>query len=116
VIGAFANAPLDGGRFQSADGRGSFAIDYTANSVVLSQFAANPPPGQGRIDREPGGRYVLTFTGTPSQTYTIQFTPTLAPPNWQTLATAIADAQGIYTFVDTPPAGTTQRFYRSVFP
>lgn len=116
VSSGFANAPIEGARFQTADGRGSFAIHFTPTSVALGQFIPNPPSGLGRIDRESGGGYRVTFTGTPGMTYTIQFTATLAPPSWQTLGTAAADSQGVYSFLNTPPAGTSQRFYRSILP
>ncbi|MEQ1862478.1 MAG: hypothetical protein ABMA13_21375 [Chthoniobacteraceae bacterium] len=42
VSGFFANAPLDGSRLDTTDGLGSFAIDYTATSVVLTQFIPEP--------------------------------------------------------------------------
>jgi hypothetical protein len=44
VSGVFANAPIDGGRFPTADGAGSFVIDYTSTSVVLRQYVPEPSP------------------------------------------------------------------------
>ncbi len=42
VSGAFANAPLDGGRYTTADGLGSFQIGYMPGSVVLTAFVPEP--------------------------------------------------------------------------
>jgi hypothetical protein len=42
VNGLFENAPIDNGRFDTADGLGSFEIDYTPNSVVLIGFIPEP--------------------------------------------------------------------------
>lgn len=65
------------------------------------------------IVREPGGGYRVHFSGLPGRTYTVEFTPGLALPDWQPLGTAAADAQGRYSIADTPPAGTSTRFYRA---
>jgi hypothetical protein len=40
--GTFLNAPIDGQRFHTDDGRGSFLIDYTAGSVVLKSYIPEP--------------------------------------------------------------------------
>lgn len=45
VIGAFSNAP-PGRRITTADGRGSFVVNYTPNSVFLSGFQVTPATGQ----------------------------------------------------------------------
>jgi hypothetical protein len=58
----------------------------------------------------------LRFDGIPNRFCIIQYTSTLAPPNWQTLTSGTSDASGIFEYVDQPPAGTTSRFYRSVYP
>lgn len=39
---AFLNAPTDGQRFATADGLGSFEIDYRANAVTLTAFIPEP--------------------------------------------------------------------------
>lgn len=62
------------------------------------------------------GMYRLTFSGIASRTYTIEFTNTLDPADWQLLGTTQADAQGIFAILDTPPPGTLRRFYRARFP
>ncbi len=45
VSGVFLNAPLDGQRFATADGLGSFVIDYTPGTVVLTSFLPEPSAG-----------------------------------------------------------------------
>ncbi len=70
----------------------------------------------GKIVREPGGGYRISFIGNPGQQYTVQFTPALHPPNWQTLGVQTANAQGTFFVIDTPPPGTAQRFYRAIQP
>jgi hypothetical protein len=70
----------------------------------------------GGIAREPGGGFRLHFAGVPGRTYTVQFTGSLASPNWQTLGDGTADTEGRFSLVDTPPTGTTQRFYRALLP
>jgi len=42
ISGFFLNAPLDGSRFDTAEGAGSFVIDYTPSSVVLTQYIPEP--------------------------------------------------------------------------
>lgn len=43
--GFFSNALVDGARFPTSDGTGSFIIDYTPNSVVLMNFVPEPSGG-----------------------------------------------------------------------
>jgi hypothetical protein len=45
IIGAFSNAP-HGRRIPTVDGRGSFVVTYTPNSILLSGFQATPATGQ----------------------------------------------------------------------
>jgi hypothetical protein len=60
--------------------------------------------------------YRIVFTGTAGTTYTIQYTETLANPNWQPLGTATADSAGMFQYLDTPPAQSRWRFYRASYP
>ena len=97
------------------------ANDGTANSNVFDLVVTvNPSAGQiaanARIAPEPGGGFRVSFLGAPGASYTIQFTNSLAPANWQPLATVAAGSDGRYSRVDIPPANTPMRFYRSVEP
>ena len=44
LTGAFANVPTSGLRINTIDGFGSFQVNFTPNSVVLSNFVAVPEP------------------------------------------------------------------------
>jgi hypothetical protein len=68
------------------------------------------------IEHEFGGGYRLRFRGKAGQSYTLEFTPGLAPANWLPLGVQTADAQGEFSIVDVPPTGTLSRFYRAIFP
>jgi hypothetical protein len=45
IIGTFSNAP-HGRRVTTVDGRGSFAVNYTPNSIFLSGYQVTPATGQ----------------------------------------------------------------------
>jgi len=62
------------------------------------------------------GSYRIHCEGIPDLTYRIEYTPTLTPPQWQTLDSRTADANGTYEIIDTPPSGFGQRFYRTAYP
>jgi hypothetical protein len=74
----------------------------------------------GKIDVSAVGSYRIGFLGNPGTQYTVQFAPSLpaspTPPNWQTLELKVADPSGMFFSLDTPPAGTTPRFYRAIIP
>ena len=52
-----------------------------------------------------------TFIGTPSTSYTIQYTDSLSPINWQTLTVVTTDPSGIGSYADPGPL-PSQRYYR----
>ena len=60
------------------------------------------------------GSYAISGQDVLSRTYHIQFVPDLQSTNWQTLGTTASNAPGTFQFIDS--AGSTQRFYRTVFP
>lgn len=57
--------------------------------------------------------HFLTATGAACH---VEFSPTLSPPQWQTLASATADATGNVTITDPLTGNPPTRFYRSVRP
>ncbi len=79
-----------------------------------------PTLSKPRIAVNPGGGFRVSFVGSPGQQYTVQYAPALPPlpitPNWQTLTLQTADANGMFSAVDTPSAGITKRFYRAILP
>jgi len=72
------------------------------------------PFAPARIERD-GSSFRLFFRGIPGRTYTVQAASGLQPPVWQNLGTAPADGQGAFQFLDPPPPGITERFYRAIF-
>jgi glucose/arabinose dehydrogenase len=88
-------------------------VTGTVNVLVTS----DPLPSPNLTVTDLGnGSYRIRFDGIPDVTYRVEYTPTLSPPQWQTLGSRTADANGMYELIDTPPAGFGQRFYRSVYP
>lgn len=57
--------------------------------------------------------HFLTATGAACH---VEFSPTLRPPQWQTLASATADANGNVTITDPLSGNPRARFYRTVRP
>ena len=46
----------------------------------------------------------------------VEYTPTLNPPQWQTLSSATADVNGNVTLTDSLPGNPPARFYRTALP
>ena len=95
--------------------------DGAANSNVFNlTVTVNPNAEQvatnTTIVPDIGTNVRVSFLGAPGVTYTIQYTNSLAPTNWQTLGTVAAGANGRYSMVDVPPANTPMRYYRSIEP
>jgi len=62
------------------------------------------------------GTVTLQFHAAPGTVCQVQYTPSLNSPQWQTLGSATADANGNVTMTDRPPGNTASRFYRAVVP
>ncbi len=71
------------------------------------------------VPEDPVG-FKVNFIGDPGVEYIIQFAPMLPElptvPSWQTLGLRTADPNGLFNYIDYPPAGTTKRFYRAIIP
>jgi hypothetical protein len=87
----------------------------TGNVNVLVNDDEVPSPNLAVTDLG-NGSYRIRFDGIPDLTYRIEYTPTLDPPQWQSLGSRTADQNGMFEIIDTPPSGFGQRFYRSVYP
>jgi hypothetical protein len=104
----FANT--DSFTYVITDGRGGSAV-----GAVTINIKDEPIVAQNLvIDSQGNGSYRIRFHGIPGREYTIQYSDSLAPANWQTLASIVADAQGRGEAMDTPPPGVTSRYYRTV--
>jgi hypothetical protein len=59
---------------------------------------------------------VMYYTPQAGAACYVEFTPTLSPPQWQTLASAKADAYGNVTITDPLSGNQSARFYRTARP
>jgi uncharacterized repeat protein (TIGR01451 family) len=85
-----------------------FSISNQVAAACLVTCPTNQPPtltNPGIIDQQ----FKFSFATEQGRTYTVQYTDTLVPLNWQTLTTFIGDGN-IKTIFDT--SVNTQRFYR----
>lgn len=97
------------------------SFTYTANdgfgatvTGTVNVRIVDPEPSPNVTVSEDGGSYRIRFDGTPGVAYRIDFSEAVDPPVWQTLGTRTADEFGIFEIVDTPPAGTPAKTYRSI--
>jgi hypothetical protein len=94
------------------DGRGASATG-TVSVLVFSDIL--PSPNLAIVGLGDGA-YLVQFDGIPGATYRIEYTETMAVPDWQLVGEALADDAGQFQFIDRPPSGQPGRFYRSVSP
>jgi len=59
-----------------------------------------------------GNNFIVSFQTTPGNTYIVQYTDTLSPQNWQSLA-GVAGNGAVETVTNSAP-GVAQRFYRLI--
>ena len=59
-----------------------------------------------------GDNFVVSFQTNPGNSYTVQYTDTLAPQNWQSLP-SVAGNGAVESVTNSAP-GITQRFYRLI--
>jgi hypothetical protein len=59
-----------------------------------------------------GDNFIVSFPTNPGNTYTVQYTDTLAPQNWQSLP--IVAGTGAVESVTNSAPGVAQRFYRLI--
>jgi subtilisin-like proprotein convertase family protein len=95
--------------YSIADGRGG-----TASATVTVNISVDTgPSGNLTITLQSASSVLLSFSGIPGRTYTIQYSGTVTNTNWQSLTSQTADSMGRFQYIDTP---VTNRFYRSVYP
>jgi hypothetical protein len=89
----------------------------TATGTVTVQIKTNNPlPLNFAIGGMGNGSLQLTFDGIPGDTYGVDYTISLSPPNWQVLTNQVADSFGVIEITDSPPTNIPARFYRAVGP
>ncbi len=99
--------------FGNSLGGGTFGITNSGNSLLVTFTPSTGGQGAQNFQSVTAGSG--TFTGTPNTSYTVQYTDSLSPINWQTLMTVMTDGTGAGAFTDAAP-NSSQRFYRIVLP
>ena len=99
-----------------ADGQGGSASGSVTVSVGSVPISLNIVSGPAMS----GGNFVVSFTGIPGLTYTIEAASNLSGP-WEKVANITApttdQGQGVGVFQFTEPAnGNATRFYRTIYP
>jgi hypothetical protein len=97
-----------------SDGHGGSVI-----GTVTVALKVDNDPAQNLVATLLGdGTFSIVGSGIPGRTYRLQYSDSLTPATWQNLgvATVTADATGAFSYIDTPPGGTTVRYYRTVYP
>ncbi len=113
VIAGGGTTPSSSDRFQLA-------------STVAQPLAAVPSSGQFSIQGgfwiwpsptffapvKTGDNFIVSFQTTPGNTYTVQYTDTLTPENWQGLP-SVAGNGAVESVTNNAP-GVAQRYYRLI--
>jgi len=101
--------------YNDASGSTTIGLLPQNNGPVTWAFA---PPGTTSIclEPQPDGCARLRCAGIPGQTYLIQAAASLTPPQWTTIATNNAGADGLFSFVVLDMANHPCRFYRTSNP
>jgi len=86
----------------------------TATGTVTVNVTNVTLLGRLTIQNLGGGSFQVSGSETPGQIYTVQYATSFAPPNWKTLRTITAGAQGAFSFTDT--STNSSRNYRLAFP
>ena len=105
----FGDTNSGGFNYVIIDGKGGMATGLVSIAVMPD------PPAIEMLGIQPGaGRFMLSFTGIPGFVYTVLYTDTLQPPDWQQLGVATASESGLVQMEDTSPGGGPARYYRAV--
>ena len=75
-----------------------------------------PPISSLQLGRATNGVMNIQFQVTPGAGCSVEYTPSLNPPNWQFLTSAVADTNGLVSIYDTIDPTQPTRFYRGVIP
>jgi hypothetical protein len=69
-----------------------------------------------KLTKSAGTSLDLQFQAAPGSGCHVEYTPSLAPPRWQTLCSATADGNGNVTACDPLAGSLPTRYYRAVLP
>jgi len=84
-----------------------------ANNAAQATVSVMVPVPAVLSIKPSGAQFEVTITAEPGQTYTLQYSATLAGASWHPLVTTAAPNNGIIKYVTTGPQ-STQRYYRAV--
>ncbi len=106
----FTNA--DSFTYTVSDGYGGSAT----GTITVAIEVDNSPGANLTITNLGNGSFLINGNGIPDRTYTLQFSPSLNPANWQNIpgGSVTADSTGAFQYTDTPAGGGG--FYRTVYP
>ena len=111
------NFAVDTSAFANDFTGGGFAVGVSGNSLVLKYLAAPLVyPQFTSLASTANGGMSLSGVGGAGQAYVLMGTTNLAPPGWLSLATNIADTNGLFQFTDSQATNYSTRFYRITTP
>ena len=93
--------------------RDGWGLAVTGSVSITIRVNLGPSPNLTLTTLE-NGAFAVRGDGIPGRLYRIEFSPAIPSSAWQPLGSATADVNGLFICLD--PNGSTQRFYRSVFP
>jgi hypothetical protein len=98
-----------------------YTVQDTFGATASATVEINPGVGIGddqsanlAVVNLSNNTYLVTFSGIPGLTYTIQYTESLTQPDWSTITNMTADSKGFFEYMDSLPQGTPSRYYRSI--
>jgi hypothetical protein len=108
-------APIDSTNADSFHYLISDSLGATATGLVMVGLCANDyPPASLSVSNTLDRALAIFGQGFPSGAYRLQSTPNLEKPDWLGMGATVADARGMFWFLDTNLVA--QRFYRCVCP
>lgn len=97
-----------------------YVVSYNSSHVesLPSTVMYYTPPALSALKLTPmaNGAMSLQFLAATGAVCHVEYTPTLKPPQWQTLGGATADANGNVTITDPLSGHPPARFYRTTLP
>ena len=95
-----------------------FVVGYDASGVesAASNLLSYSPPALSRlqISNQPDGTMSIQFRAAAGALCFVEYASTLTSPQWQTLGSATADANGSVLITDPPTGRSAMRFYRGL--
>ena len=106
----FTNA--DSFTYTISDGRGT----PVTGSVSVRVKDYPPAPPQLTILGLGNGSFRLRVSGVPNRSCQVECTATFSGAQWNIITNGTTGSAGVFEFINTPPTGTTSRFYRALYP